>query len=237
MKLKIATTVFLSVLALTGCPSDGSDGAGINCWDTNQNGTNDPNEDTNGDGIFSVDDCQSNTPTTSVDQHPEASFNFKSFCDAFANLGQYPNGCPSAAPSLPTGSLVRILGESFADIDNDSSQLESTQSDLVAIRVDGNFAYWSFKNSFIVRQFDFSATSGEPCQAACDGDSLCVAAYAYKFGSGASFQCNIFHYSDTLMTPWEGFCGADTSGLTAAKSCQGSVGDTFRLFALDPGTL
>ncbi|GLO62969.1 hypothetical protein MACH09_34770 [Vibrio sp. MACH09] len=61
-------------------------------------------------------------------------------------------------------------GENFADINNDPSQLESTQSDLVAIRIDGNFAYWSIKDSFVVRQFDFSATLGNECQAACEND-------------------------------------------------------------------
>ncbi|GLO62970.1 hypothetical protein MACH09_34780 [Vibrio sp. MACH09] len=67
MKLKIAAIIFLSVVALTGCPSDGTErAAGINCWDTNQNGINNPNKNTNRDGIFSVDDCQSNTPTVSV---------------------------------------------------------------------------------------------------------------------------------------------------------------------------
>ncbi|MFM2598239.1 hypothetical protein [Vibrio fortis] len=187
--------------------------------------------------FFSADDCQLSTPTVSVDQHPEANFNFKSFCDAFANLGQYPDGCPSATPSLPTGSLVRLLRDNFTDVDNEPSQIESTQSDLVSIRVDGNYAYWSFKNSYVIKQFDFSATAGDECETACEGDSLCVAAYAYKFGSGNSFECSTFHYSDTLTTPWEGFCGADSNGLTAAGSCEGSIGDSFRLFALNPGTL
>jgi hypothetical protein len=37
----------------------GEDGLdGINCWDTNNNGRNDPNEDANGDGVFNSDDCR-----------------------------------------------------------------------------------------------------------------------------------------------------------------------------------
>ena len=31
---------------------------GINCWDTNSNGMNDPSEDANGDGSFDTLDCQ-----------------------------------------------------------------------------------------------------------------------------------------------------------------------------------
>lgn len=41
--------------------SDGADGEdgqdGISCWDTNQNGVADPEEDTNGDGVVDVMDC------------------------------------------------------------------------------------------------------------------------------------------------------------------------------------
>ena len=55
-------------LALAGCEGDdgangsdglnGSDGsAGLNCWDLNQNGQPDPDEDLNGDGVVDVLDC------------------------------------------------------------------------------------------------------------------------------------------------------------------------------------
>lgn len=55
-------------LALAGCDGDdganGSDGlngldgsAGLNCWDLNQNGQPDPDEDLNGDGVVDVLDC------------------------------------------------------------------------------------------------------------------------------------------------------------------------------------
>jgi len=37
---------------------DGADGqSGLHCWDLNNNGVNDPSEDTNGDGIFNTSDC------------------------------------------------------------------------------------------------------------------------------------------------------------------------------------
>ena len=46
-----------------GAPGiDGTDGAaGINCWDTNGNGIDDPNEDRNGDGAFDALDCNALT--------------------------------------------------------------------------------------------------------------------------------------------------------------------------------
>ena len=43
--------------------ADGADGAdGISCWDLNQNGIADPEEDTNGDGVVDVLDCQASEP-------------------------------------------------------------------------------------------------------------------------------------------------------------------------------
>lgn len=57
------------LLALGGCSGDdgkdgtaGTDGSpgtdGVSCWDLNQNGVADPDEDTNGDGVVDVLDCQ-----------------------------------------------------------------------------------------------------------------------------------------------------------------------------------
>lgn len=54
------------LLALGGCSGDdGRDGSagvpggdGISCWDLNENGIADPEEDTNGDGVVDVLDCQ-----------------------------------------------------------------------------------------------------------------------------------------------------------------------------------
>ena len=41
-----------TVMTLSGCSS------GVNCWDLNGNGEDDPAEDVNGDGIFDTADCQ-----------------------------------------------------------------------------------------------------------------------------------------------------------------------------------
>ncbi|EPN4980128.1 hypothetical protein ACT0HR_003516 [Vibrio alginolyticus] len=239
--MKKLVLICFAAMLLSGCPLDGDNGtvgpqgeAGISCWDINGDGVQDASEDVNGDGQFTAADCQA---LTSIEQHPEAKFNFKSFCDAFANLGQYPDGCPSAAPTLPTGSLVRIIGDQFADNNRDPEFIESLQSALLSIRVDGSVAYWSLHNSYVVDQFSFSAADlNDPCKTACEGDGLCVAAYAVKNSGATSYTCNVFHYSDTLTVPWEGFCGVDTGNLSAADSCGDNVGDGFRWYALDPGT-
>lgn len=54
------------LLAAGGCPSDSGgvvDGqtvteAGLDCWDSNENGVSDAEEDVNGDGLFDSNDCQ-----------------------------------------------------------------------------------------------------------------------------------------------------------------------------------
>jgi len=64
------------LLALGGCSGDdGKDGTagtagpsgsdGISCWDLNENGIADPEEDTNGDGVVDVLDCQLPPPSIS----------------------------------------------------------------------------------------------------------------------------------------------------------------------------
>jgi len=64
--------VGMLAFALTGCEGDdgnagatgpagssGADGSdGLACWDLNGNGVGDPEEDTNGDGVFDSLDCQ-----------------------------------------------------------------------------------------------------------------------------------------------------------------------------------
>ncbi|NHA13724.1 tetrathionate reductase family octaheme c-type cytochrome [Thioalkalivibrio sp. XN279] len=63
-----------AILALGGCSGDdgddgvagppGADGSdGINCWDLNENGVADPEEDRNGDGTIDVFDCQTPPPS------------------------------------------------------------------------------------------------------------------------------------------------------------------------------
>ena len=41
-----------------GSPDGDAGDAGINCWDTNANGFNDPSEDINNDGVFNARDCR-----------------------------------------------------------------------------------------------------------------------------------------------------------------------------------
>jgi len=70
-KLAIAVLALVT-LGLVACDGDdGSDGApgaagadgtdGISCWDLNENGIKDPEEDVNGDGLVDVNDCQAPT--------------------------------------------------------------------------------------------------------------------------------------------------------------------------------
>ncbi len=50
------TGAWVDLCSVNGGGGGGTDG--INCWDTNGNGINDPAEDTNGDTFFNTEDCQ-----------------------------------------------------------------------------------------------------------------------------------------------------------------------------------
>lgn len=53
--------------AMGATGDDGSDGAtGFSCWDLNENGVGDPEEDLNGDGIIDVLDCREPLPGTAI---------------------------------------------------------------------------------------------------------------------------------------------------------------------------
>jgi OmcA/MtrC family decaheme c-type cytochrome len=67
---RLILVLLIGVLSLcvVGCDGDdGDDGAagppgtdGISCWDLNENGVKDPEEDLNGDGVVDVNDCNAN---------------------------------------------------------------------------------------------------------------------------------------------------------------------------------
>ncbi|SES65338.1 collagen-like protein [Thalassotalea agarivorans] len=261
--IKSLTIVAVCIL-LAGCPLDGDDGKsgaagpqgiqgpqglagpqgdrGIDCWDINNDGIDDANEDTNGDGQFDSADCR---VLPFADQHPELKFNHKSICDAFANLTPpaFPNGCPTstAGSTKPSGSIVRIDGNQFSDIDADPDTLESGQSAFLSIRYDGSVAYWSLKNAYIVNQFTFPAntTEGRVCEKACglpDGDADCIASYATFLPGATTFSCSVFHYTDSVVEPWEKLCGGGSDRDGAMQICTDNTGDAFRWYALDPGT-
>jgi hypothetical protein len=69
-----ATAILVLGLLISGCEGDdGAAGAagppgadGISCWDLNQNGIADPEEDINGDGVVDVFDCQAPPPSAAI---------------------------------------------------------------------------------------------------------------------------------------------------------------------------
>lgn len=226
---KIVSVLALTIL-LTGCPLEGDDGAvgiqgptgeqglagtaGINCWDLNEDGIDDPNEDINQDGIWGVEDCG----ISSVgEQHPDAQYNFQHFCEAFANLGQYPQGCPSDTHVTPSGVLTAMIPAQF-----DGSY--NTCSDL-SVSIDNEFAYWSLDNGFIASSQVLDISEREQCKAACESDSRCVASeWQLRAGTGAG-DCQIYYHSDSLTKPYKRLCGVDiaSSGISAPEVCLTSL--------------
>lgn len=213
-------TVIVFTILLTGCPLDGDNGsrgpqgeqgqAGINCWDLNEDGVDDPNEDRNKDGIWNVLDCQS---SNAGEQHPDAQYNFQSFCEAFANLGQYPQGCPSDSHVTPTGTLTAMIPSQF-----DGSYL--TCSDL-SITVENNVAFWTLDNGFVASSEVLSIADNDQCRSSCASDPNCVASeWHLRSGVGAG-DCQLYYHSDSLSQPYKRQCGIDvpSANLSSADAC------------------
>ncbi|SET46907.1 hypothetical protein [Thalassotalea agarivorans] len=223
---KQISLVLLGCMLLAGCPQDGKDGVdgvdgvdgidgidgvdGINCWDTNENGANDPEEDANNDGNWNVADCR---VSNAGEQHPDAQYNFQHFCEAFANLGEFPQGCPSDTHVTPTGTLTAMIPAEF-----DSTY--ATCSDL-SIVVEDNLAYWSLDNGFIANSQVIQISENDKCRSMCESDPKCVASeWHLRAGVGAG-DCQIYYHSDSLTQPYRRECGIDVpdAGLTAAEAC------------------
>ena len=221
------------LITLTGCPLEGDDGKvgdqgingvdgidgvdGINCWDSNEDGINDTNEDINYDGKWDVNDCTSSSP---VSQTPEVELNHQHLCEAFANLGQYPAGCPSASHSAPVGSLTQMRpGTFFNDgLGNHSSCSLPPSNGILSIEPKNNSYYWVLKGGFIAQKSIVNGVdelANNVCSNNCTSDPNCVASYATVNVdlSSETYVCHKFYHSDTV-SQWEHLCGKNVSECT-----------------------
>ena len=234
---KFALTIVLATL-LSGCPLEGDDGLrgqqgptgdrgepGINCWDINENGIDDPSEDINRDGVWGVGDCRFSDAGV---QHPDAQYNFQHFCEAFANLGQYPQGCPSSTHTPPTGTLTAMIPGQF-----DGSY--RTCSDL-SISVEGSQAFWSLEGGYIASSQVLQIADRDNCRSMCESDSKCVASkWHLRAGVGAG-DCQLYYHSDSLSMAYKRQCGVDVPSLslTSADACLLALGSDTVWHAICP---
>ena len=222
--LKNILSIFFTTLFLTGCYLDGDDGttgpAGINCWDLNGDRTNEPEEDINKDGQWDAQDCSSQAAVPV--QNPDVELNHQHICEALANLGQYPTGCPSSTHTNPAGTLTPIsflLDSGFGYAV--SCDYEPNNGLLSVVPKNGNY-YWSLEGGFIAKTVTIEAVdelSNDACFNVCNADPECIASWASSelLPPVTAYTCHLFHHSDTVGN-WERFCSDDIGNCARAGS-------------------
>lgn len=241
MKTKIFIALTLITL-LSGCPLEGDNGntgttgeSGVNCWDLNGNRVNDNDEDVNKDGIWNANDC---TLDTGFSQNSKVELNHQHICEALANLGQYPEGCPSAIHTVPTGTLTKMTSATLFD-DGTGNTIQSCgnspSNGLLSINlrdfvnsegITVKQGWFEVEGGYIASQGTmsiFDAVNGG-CSDLCAADANCIASVAVRKTSEAS-SCRLFYHSDT-GGKYERFCGLDIPGVyTASDLCKIGLGN------------
>lgn len=241
--------VILMSVFLSGCPFDGDDGgsgdtgatglSGIDCWDTNGNRVDDQDEDKNFDGNWDALDCAG--PSSSA-QSQEAELNHQHFCEAFANLGQYPEGCPSAVHTTPAGTLTRLYEDVNNKLFDDGAEgytscNNAPSNGLFSIvkRTGTDQAWFELEGAYIANTTTYSRSDeilNNLCFAECDADPLCIGSLAQSKSSEA-LECLIFYHSDTV-SKFEKICGIDTPDSSARELCVAGIGNQQRWSAKCP---
>lgn len=242
MKIQNTKYKYIVILALatllSGCPLEGDKGsagpagatglAGINCWDLNGDRVNDQSEDVNLDGRWNAADCAGRSSNAA--QSAEADLNHQHICEALANLGQYPEGCPSNTHTVPTGTLTKMTGTTFFDdgMDGYTSCNNAPNNGLLSIKARDNVnadgdpvqqGWYELEGGYIASQTIMpllDAVQGV-CQSSCQSDPNCIASLAIKNSTEAS-ECSIFYHSDTV-SKFERLCGITIPGTTARDFC------------------
>ncbi|NVJ55221.1 MAG: hypothetical protein HWE19_02535 [Vibrionaceae bacterium] len=238
MILRLLTTLPLLVL-LAGCPIDDDKSSGINCWDINMNHANDLEEDKNGDGVYDTQDCISQQ--SAVFQNQDAFFNHQHFCEAFAALGQYPDGCPSITHTTPTGTLTMITtAVLFDDSNNGYTSCNYSPSNgplSLEYRPDTGLAYWVLEGGYTANRVVLSrqdVIENNSCVDLCSSDNKCIASFA-RTHTNESFDCFTMYHSDTV-SDFESLCAIDEAGKpgTAAQYCLSGLGVNSRWNSICP---
>ncbi len=217
--------------------------AGINCWDSNLNHINDISEDINGDGVWNTQDCRTTITDT---QSPEVVFNHQHMCEAFANLGQYPEGCPSDTHTVPTGTITQIFpAQLFEDGTGGYTSCTALPSEgLLTINIrdvvnsegnDEKHAYYELEGAYIAADIIMSKNGvilDGACKARCENDSKCIGSNAIQKTSEA-MSCRIFYHSDSV-SKYERLCAIAPSAALAGEICQLGLGNANRWTAKCP---
>ena len=227
-QLKVIAIPIL-IFSLTACPLEGDVGTagpagaqgpmgdpGINCWDLNQDGVNDSNEDANSDGEWNASDCTAHQVVT---QNPDVELNHQHICEAFANLGQYPTGCPSNIHTPPTGILTLMSEGQFDGSYETCSDLSITQQTFNGETA----AYWTLEGGYLGSRQIIELIAPEQCESQCNSDTNCFAAYFQRVVGTNSAECALFYHSDTVSS-YIRRCGIEVSGVSPEEICLSGLG-------------
>jgi len=142
--IHMPSVLFVAIfcLALAGCEGDdGNNGAagadGISCWDLNENGVGDPEEDLNGDGVVDVLDCREPLPGGTATVMGTVSSTTGTL-DSNTSLFFAPTAVMAAKPDLRFAASSHIPeGAIEADVEDDGTytvDLEPGTYDVFASR-------------------------------------------------------------------------------------------------------
>jgi hypothetical protein len=222
---------FMAVLLaifLLGCGDDGSNGT--NCWDVNNNGVFDTNEDVNGDGVAGIEDCSI------------AAMNGDELCAVFRGKGLNLEGCPTtksiAAKPAPLRQVLwsdfGAVGDNYATNAAGTCDLSTEDINLTVIARLNNkstsaattyAAYYNFNGTYKADREQFAYDTGE-CEQKCNNDTFCVG-YLALYDGQASDQCDTLHKTNNSgsILGYEILCGVGSTAAAATASCQSTIGN------------
>jgi len=153
--LRVATLLAVTFLglAIAGCSGDDGDdgaagppgadgGAGLACWDLNENGVKDPEEDLNGDGVVDVKDCNGLIGGNQTPAIGDGSELTQEQVDAIGRLVATIDSVEIASPPVVNFTVTDSNGNPAVGIAEGSVQFTIAKLVPGDPAVNGGLSYW-----------------------------------------------------------------------------------------------